>query len=123
MSERKTKSKLTPLSEQSAPVFIEKPENKVITDGANDFIEAIVNGNPFPTVTWFKGTRECMDGPKYTNEIDKESGVVGLVIKKAKHDDEAKYTLKISNPLGEDKVVFTIFVKCNSIISFIYNIS
>ena len=111
-SERKQKSKLPSTPEGSAPVFLEKPENKVITEGANDFIEAIVNGNPFPTVTWFKGARECMDGPKYMNEIDQESGVVGLVIKKAKPDDEAKYMIKISNPLGEEKVVFTVFVKC-----------
>ena len=113
MSERKLKSKLPPTPEQSAPVFLEKPENKVVVEGTNDFVEAIINGNPFPTVTWYKGARECMDGPKYTNEVDAESGVVGLVIKKAKPDDEAKYTVKISNAVGEDKAVFSVFVKCN----------
>ena len=87
----------------------------MITEGNNDFVEAIINGNPFPTVTWYKGTRECLDGPKYTNEVDAESGVVGLVIKKAKSDDEAKYTLKIANSAGEEKVVFSVFVKCNKI--------
>lgn len=103
---------MAPLAEVGGPVFIEKPENKVIIEGTNDFIEAIVNGNPFPTVTWYKGNRECMDGPKYTNEVDPASGVVGLTIKKAKPDDEAKYTLKIQNPQGEDKCVFSVFVKC-----------
>lgn len=97
-----------------APFFIEKPENKVVTEGSNDFIEAIIDGNPFPTVSWFKGTRECLDGPKYTNEVDASTGIVGLVIKKVKSEDESKYTVKISSEVGEESVNFSVFVRCNN---------
>lgn len=101
-------------SKTLAPFFIERPENKVITEGSNDFIEAIVDGNPFPTVTWYKGTRECLDGPKYTNEVDTSTGIVGLLIKKVKSDDESKYTIKISSEAGEESVTFSVFVRCKS---------
>jgi hypothetical protein len=113
LSERKVKPKLEPHKETTPPVFLEKPENKIIIEGTNDFIEAVIDGNPFPTVTWYKANRECVDGPKYTYEQDPTTGVVGLNINKVKSDDEAKYTLKIHNEAGEEKVTFSVFVKCN----------
>ena len=106
------KSKLEVHNEKTAPLFLEKPENKVFIEGGSDFIEAVVDGNPFPTVTWFKGNRECMDGPKYTCEVDQTTGIVGLTIKKIKAEDEAKYFLKIQNDSGEDKASCSIYVKC-----------
>lgn len=72
----------------------------------------MVNGNPFPVITWYKGTRECTDGPKFTTEMDPVTGIIGLTIKKIRPDDEAKYTCKISNEAGEDKISFSVFVKC-----------
>jgi hypothetical protein len=94
-------------------VFLHKPENVVLIEGTTDFVEAIVDGSPFPICTWYKGDREIHDGIKNTIEINEKTGVVGLTIKKLKPEDEAKYTLKIYNEHGEDKVVFSIFVKCN----------
>ena len=100
-------------NEQLAPFFIEKPDTKAITEGSNDFIEAIVDGNPFPQVTWYKGgARECADGPKYQNEVDTSTGIVGLLIKKVKSDDESKYTIKLSNQVGEESATFSVFVRC-----------
>lgn len=98
-----------------APVFLEKPENKIFIEGTTDFIEAVVDGNPFPTVSWFKVNRECMDGPKYINEVDQGTGVAGLQVKKIKSDDEAKYTIKIQNSLGEESATCMVFVKCINI--------
>ena len=111
-SERKVRENLKPLSSKSYPVFIEKPENKNMMEGSNDFIEAVVNGNPFPTVTWYKGVRECPNGPKFTTEIDLVTGIAGLTIKKVKAEDEGKYIMKIANEIGEDKTPFSVFVKC-----------
>lgn len=99
-------------------MFVEKPENKIIIEGSSDFIEAVVDGNPFPTVTWLKGTRECTDGPKFTCECDPSTGIVGLTIKKAKSDDEAKYTLRLQNEGGEEQATFSVFVKCKIFFSF-----
>ena len=113
VSERKTRDKLELGSEKSAPVFIEKPENKIMMEGTNDFVEAVVSGNPFPVVTWSRGIRDCTDGPKFENEVDSSTGIVGLCFKKIRPEDEAKYTLKISNELGEEKVSFSVFVRCN----------
>jgi hypothetical protein len=106
------KPKLGTHNEKMAPVFIENPENKVFIEGGSDFVEAVIDGHPFPNVTWFKGNRECMVGPKYTCDIDPSTGIVGLTIKKIKSDDEAKYTLKISNDAGEEQYSVNIFVKC-----------
>ncbi len=112
-SERKEKPKLESHSENLPPVFVEKPENKIIIEGGNDFVEAVVDGHPFPTITWYKGTRELTsDGVKYVYEADESTGIVGLTIKKAKSDDESKYTLKIQNESGEERATFSVFVKC-----------
>jgi hypothetical protein len=81
-------------------------------EGTSDIIEAIVDGNPFPTVAWMKGPRDCFEGTKYFFESDSESGVVGLQVCKCKADDEAKYTLRISNELGEERCTFSVFIKC-----------
>jgi hypothetical protein len=107
------KPKLETHSEKKVPIFIEKPENKIIREGTNDFIEAVIDGNPFPTVTWYKAGREVFEGLKYTYEVDQSTGIVGLSIKKAKSEDEAKYTLKIANDSGEERATFSVFVKCN----------
>ncbi len=97
-----------------APVIVEKPDNKIIVEGGTDFIEAVVDGHPFPVVTWIKGNRDCTEGPKYTCECDPTTGIVGLTIKKAKSDDEAKYTLKVENEKGEEHCTFSVYVKCNA---------
>jgi hypothetical protein len=111
-SERKVKEPLAKHKGPLAPVFLEKPENKIIAEGGSDYIEAQIDGFPFPNVTWEKGTRSCVEGAKFTFEKNQETGVVGLIIHKAKSEDEAKYTLKISNEHGEEKAVFSVFVKC-----------
>lgn len=111
-SERKVKEPLAKHDGPLAPVFLEKPENKIIAEGATDFIEAQIDGFPFPNVTWEKGMRPCVEGAKFTFEKNQDTGVVGLIVHKAKSDDEAKYTLKISNEHGEEKAVFSVFVKC-----------
>lgn len=84
-------------------------------EGTSDIVEAIVDGNPFPSIKWMKGARDCIEGPKYNFECDQESGVVGLQIQKCKAEDEAKYTLKIANELGEERWTFSVFVKCNEL--------
>lgn len=114
-SERKVKPKLESHTESMAPIFLEKPENKLIMEGSVDFIEAVVDGNPFPQITWLKGNREIFDGPKFSFECDQSTGIVGLTIKKAKSDDESKYTLKISNPHGEERTTFSVFIKCKTL--------
>ncbi len=73
----------------------------------------MIDGNPFPSITWYKAGREVFEGAKYTYEVDKSTGVVGLSIKKVKLEDEAKYTLKIANTSGEERATFSVFVKCN----------
>jgi hypothetical protein len=95
------------------PVFVEKLENKVMIEGSSDFIEAVIDGNPFPSVSWFKGTRECLEGPKYKIDVDTKTGIVGLTINKLKSEDESKYTLKIKNENGEEQATCSVFVKCN----------
>ncbi len=117
VNERKVKPKLPTHNEKMAPVFIENPENKVFIEGSSNFIEAVIDGHPFPNVAWFKGNRECMDGPKYTVDVDPSTGIVGLTIKKIKSDDEAKYTLKINNEAGEEKHSCSVFVKCTIYLS------
>jgi hypothetical protein len=110
--ERKTRLRLDKHTDERVPVFIEKPENKVIMEHNLDFIEAVVDGNPFPSFAWYKGNRECFDGPKYSFECDKETGLLTMWMNRPKMDDEAKYSLKIFNTLGEERQTFSVFVRC-----------
>jgi hypothetical protein len=104
---------LDQLSGNTPPSFIEKPTNKTLKEQTTDFVQAVVTGYPFPAISWFKGARECHNGPKFIHEVDEKTGVVGLTIVKLKPDDEAKYTLVIKNSSGEEKCTFSLFVKCN----------
>ena len=106
------RGKLENLDGKTAPFFVEKPENKVIIEGGSDFIEAVVSGNPFPHVSWMKGNRDIVDGPKFQFECNPTTGVIGLVIKKTKSEDESKYTIRISNDVGEERATFSVFIKC-----------
>lgn len=97
------------------PKFINRPSNNTVTEGTEStFIEACIDGNPFPEVSWYKGTRECHTGGKYTLEKNEQTGVIGITIKKIKTMDENKYTVKIKNSSGDDEAQFSLFVKCNS---------
>jgi len=97
--------------------IIKKPENKTLIEDSKDcFIEAIVDGNPFPTCQWFKGARECFSGPKYTHEKNEKTGVIGLKFNRLRPEDESKYKLKIKNSSGSEEASFSLFVKCNLII-------
>lgn len=104
---------LEALSSNTPPSFIVKPSNKTAKELTTDFVQAVVTGFPFPKIAWFKGSRECHPGPKFIHEVDEKTGIVGLSIVKLKSDDEAKYTLVISNSSGEEKCTFSLFVKCN----------
>jgi len=85
-------------------------------DSKDCFIEAIIDGSPFPTCQWFKGARECFSGPKYTHEKNEKTGVIGLKFNRLRPDDESKYTLKIKNSSGSDETSFSLFVKCNLVL-------
>ena len=110
--ERKVRTTLAAHSDAKAPYFIEKPENKIVKEGTNDFLEAVVDGHPFPNITWYKGARELAENSKFGFQVDKSTGIVGLSITRAKAEDEAKYTLRIHNDLGEEKATCSLFVKC-----------
>lgn len=81
------------------PEFLKtmKPVNAV--QGKTAKFEVEIVGNPTPTVTWFKGTRELHDGDsKY--EIREEGGKHILIVKDVYGEDADEYAARITNKAG-----------------------
>ena len=67
-------------------------------EGKTAKFEIEVDGNPKPEVTWFKGSRELSDGPKY--EIFKEGDKHVLLIKDVFGQDADEYSARVTNKGG-----------------------
>ena len=94
-----------------APHFKQKPEGLQLYEGDEGEVEFVVDGNPFPEVTIMKGTRALVTGVHYGIAVDKVTGVVTFVIKKARNDDEGKYVVKLKAAGKEESAIFNVFVK------------
>lgn len=79
--------------------------------GQSTFVEVVVDGNPFPKVTWYKEKVEVVQGVKYKTELDTTTGIATLFIEKCRQKDEAPYTVNIHNEHGEAHAVFHLYVK------------
>jgi len=102
-----------------APHFKQKPEGLQLYEGDEGEVEFVVDGNPFPDVVIMKGTRALVSGVHHHFGVDKVTGVVNFVIKKAKNDDEGKYVVKLKQKGGkEESAIFNVFVKAEGGLDF-----
>ncbi|XP_050302710.1 titin-like isoform X2 [Anthonomus grandis grandis] len=93
-----TVNETEPEEQLIAPSFVRLLQPAVAKEGATFQFECKVEGNPLPTVQWFKN-KECIDNsPNYC--ITYNNGEAILKFDKVTLDDKADYICKASSQLG-----------------------
>lgn len=77
-----------------------------------------MEGNPAPTISWKKGTREILSTGRTKIVTDGDQGMVSLVIGKCRPPDEGAYTLTVQNEHGTDSVDAKLLVTTESGLDF-----
>lgn len=110
------------------PSFVKLLQPAVTKEGSAFQFECKVEGNPLPTVQWFKNS-ECIDNsPDYV--ITYNNGEAVLKFEKITLEDKAEYTCKANNELGPTQSTaslsvtrkfFSCFLKDDDLISFYFS--
>lgn len=91
------------------PTFIKLLENGLAREGTSFEFQCIVNGNPLPTVQWYKND-SCVDNsPDYV--ISYNNGEAILRFEEVFLEDQAVFTCRASNPIGVDQCSASLCVE------------
>lgn len=100
----------------TAPSFTKTLQPGIAKEGSTFQFECKVEGNPLPTVQWFKNG-ECIDNsPDYI--ITYNNGVAVLKFEKVYLEDKADYTCKASNQMGSAQSTANLVVTRKLLIFF-----
>ncbi|XP_076987032.1 myosin-binding protein C, fast-type isoform X2 [Tamandua tetradactyla] len=84
-------------------------ENSVVVVAGNKLrLDVSITGEPPPTVTWLKED-EAFTTTDGRTRIEQRAECSSFVIESAERVDEGRYTIKVTNPVGED--VVSIFLR------------
>ena len=81
-----------------APQFTTQLESIQTTDGGKAHFEAVVSGQPRPTVTWLKDDVKIEEAEEF--QISFEEEVASLTIPDVYPEDAGRYTIVAKNVLG-----------------------
>ncbi|XP_022255917.1 muscle M-line assembly protein unc-89-like, partial [Limulus polyphemus] len=85
-----------------APRFPKKPTIKQVGD--NLFMECVLEANPFPTISWFHGTKQISEGKRHKfhkKEIEKDTYALSLEVRDPTTEDGGGYRCNAVSELGE----------------------
>ncbi|XP_043261539.1 uncharacterized protein LOC122402644 [Colletes gigas] len=94
-----TVSETTPEEQLSPPVFVKELLPSVVTEGSSLRMDCVVEGNPLPTVQWYKNDTNIDNSPDYV--ITYNNGEAVLKFDEVFLEDKATYTCKAANRLGQ----------------------
>lgn len=78
-------------------------DDEVITCGLNSDSGPILDGNPFPTITWsFNGTEIANVSAKYTISN------YNLIVRDISRDDAGLYNCSAVNLVGIDSIIYSV---------------
>lgn len=98
------------IRKQTAPRFVSAPQGKIVEQGADVFLDAIIDSYPPSDITWSKNGIELFsDGNKLT--ITSEVNKTRLDIKHLAVEDGGQYTCKAMNAAGGTSCTTDIIVK------------
>ncbi|XP_011936667.1 PREDICTED: myosin-binding protein C, fast-type [Cercocebus atys] len=84
-------------------------ENAIVVVAGNKLrLDVTITGEPPPVATWLKGD-EVFTTTEGRVRIEKRVDCSSFVIESAERTDEGRYTIKVTNPVGED--VASIFLR------------
>ncbi|KAG8521461.1 Myosin-binding protein C, fast-type, partial [Galemys pyrenaicus] len=84
-------------------------ENSIVVVAGNKLrLDVAITGEPPPVATWLKGD-EVFSATEGRTHIEQRLETSSFVIESAERGDEGRYTIKVTNPAGED--VASIFLR------------
>ncbi|GBN78554.1 Twitchin [Araneus ventricosus] len=101
MSPPSSNSTSVKIKDPNAPVppeFVIPLRNVMAVENKSAQFTCKVTGNPKPTIIWYKGTRELMDGGKFT--MLKDGDTYSLVVSEAYGEDADEYACRATNKGG-----------------------
>lgn len=100
----------TPLAAKGKEPKYVKPADKVSAEeGSNAFFFLDIVGDPIPTVTWFKCSKDLATEPRCKSWTNGPGQVV-LGFQKVKQEDEGEYRCEIENEHGMQEHLFSLYV-------------
>ena len=103
------------LAAARAPEFLSGLRDVQAVQGRQARLEVRVDGQPPPTITWYKGARELVDSNRY--EMGKEGDTHFLIIKDCYGEDADEYTCKASNRGGTRQSRADLVIRCKSLVT------
>ncbi|XP_046401656.1 titin isoform X2 [Ischnura elegans] len=102
-----------PQRKSVAPRFISPLMGRIVDQGADLCLEAIIDGYPEPKVTWLKNGTEEVDTskPESNAKVSFDHGKARLDLKNVQVKDAGRYTCKIENPAGSASSTADLVVK------------
>ncbi|XP_037373045.1 myosin-binding protein C, fast-type [Talpa occidentalis] len=84
-------------------------ENSIVVVAGNKLrLDVAITGEPPPVATWLRGD-EVFSATEGRTHIEQRLETSSFVIESAERGDEGRYTIKVTNPAGED--VASLFLK------------
>lgn len=99
-----------PEEQPSPPVFVKELQPSVAIEGSSHRLECTVEGNPLPTVQWYKNETNIDNSPDYV--ITYNNGEACLSFEEVFLDDRAIYICKATNRLGQVSTSAVLDVAC-----------
>jgi len=91
------------------PKFIKPSDKFSSTEGENVFCTIDIVGDPVPTVTWFKASKDLTTEPRCKQWTSAPNQAI-LGFSKTKQDDEGEYRVEIENEHGMVEHTFSLYV-------------
>merc|ERR1711970_347472 len=89
--------------------FIKPSDKFSSTEGENVFCTLDIVGDPAPTVTWFKASKDLSTEPRCKQWTNAPNQII-LGFSKTKQEDEGEYRVEIENEHGMVEHVFSLYV-------------
>ncbi|XP_071443400.1 titin isoform X2 [Hetaerina americana] len=102
-----------PMRKSIAPRFISSLMGRIVDQGADVSLEAIIDGYPEPKVQWLKNGNEELDSskPNCNAIVTFDHGRARLELKSVQVKDAGRYTCKIENGAGSASSTADLVVK------------
>ncbi|XP_043502049.1 muscle M-line assembly protein unc-89 isoform X6 [Polistes fuscatus] len=94
-----TVKETAPEEQPNPPVFVKELKQSTAIEGTSHRLECTVEGNPLPTVQWYKNETNIDNSPDYI--ITYNNGEACLSFEEVFLDDKGIYTCKATNKLGQ----------------------
>lgn len=90
-----------------------------VREGSSYSLECVVEGNPLPTVQWYKNDVNIDNSPDYV--ITFNNGEAILKFDEVFLEDKATYTCKATNRLGQSSTTASLNVERKRVFSLMTN--